>query len=215
MPNMRPGAIVPGRIFLADNMPISTFTRRLAAAVLLLACAAGQPLAAQTFADRVAPCLACHGDKGQSETPDTPSLGAQQAPYVLIQLYMFREKQRVAEIMNEMTKGFTDDDLRTFSDFIAKLPAPKPVEDAADAARMAKGRALADQHRCNFCHNVDYSGRETVPRIAAQREDFTLKSLREYKNNTRKGYEATMADVTQPLSDADIVDLAYYIARFK
>ncbi len=63
---------------------------------------------AQKFEERVAPCLACHGERGQSETDNTPSLGAQQAPYALIQLYMFREKLRVNEIMNEMAKPLND-----------------------------------------------------------------------------------------------------------
>ena len=204
-------------------MHIVKVMRRIAAA-MVLACAVSQPLAAETFAERVAPCLACHGESGQSENPEVPSLGGQTAPYALIQLFMFREKQRsslmkkddqMIEVMNEMTKAFTDDDLRTFSDFIAKLPPPKPVEDAADAARLANGRALAQQHRCGFCHGVDFAGRETVPRIAAQREDYLVMTLREYKNNTRKGYEATMAETVLPLADADIVDLAYYIARFR
>jgi len=30
---------------------------------------------AETLAERAAPCLACHGEKGQSETENTPSLG--------------------------------------------------------------------------------------------------------------------------------------------
>lgn len=74
---------------------------------------------AETIAERAAPCLACHGATGQSLTPDVPSLGGQPAPYLLIQLYLFREKQRTVEIMNEMAKNFTDDDLRAFSDFVA------------------------------------------------------------------------------------------------
>src|ERR1700754_5335054 len=87
---------------------------------------------AQKFEERVEPCLACHGEKGQSENENTPSLGAQQAPYVLIQLYMFREKLRTNEIMNDMAKPLSDDDLRTFSDYIAKLPKPTPPTEAAD-----------------------------------------------------------------------------------
>ncbi len=63
---------------------------------------------AETIAERAAPCLACHGGKGQSETENTPSLGAQQAPYALIQLFMFREKLRVFEPMNEMAKALSD-----------------------------------------------------------------------------------------------------------
>ena len=182
---------------------------------IALCLSAAPALAAETIAERAAPCLACHGENGQSENPEIPSLGGQPAPYALIQLYLFREKQRVVEVMNEMTKAFTDDDLRAYSDLIAKLPPPKPPVDAGDAARLASGRALITQNRCNSCHNLDLSGRESIPRIADQREDYLLKALREYKNNTRHGYDATMAEVLAPVTDAQIVDLAYVIARFR
>src|SRR6195256_154406 len=104
---------------------------------------------AETIAERAAPCLACHGEKGQSQTEKTPSLGAQQAPYALIQLFMFREKLRVFEPMNEMAKSLTDDDLRTFSDFIAKLPKPAPPADAGDPARMVREQGAVQEPRCN------------------------------------------------------------------
>jgi cytochrome c553 len=170
---------------------------------------------AETFEERIAPCLACHGEKGQSETENTPSLGGQQAPYSLIQLYMFREKLRVFEIMNEMAKPLNDDDLRTFSDFIAKLPKPAPPADTGDPARMQRGQAAAQQHRCNNCHNPDYSGKENVPRIANQREDYLARTLAEYKNNSRTGYDASMADVMGPVTPEQIADIAYYIARVR
>src|SRR5438094_7988963 len=95
---------------------------------------------AETLQERVAPCLACHGEKGQSETENTPSLSGQQAPYALIQLFMFREKLRVFEPMNEMAKPLTDDDLRIFSNFIAKIPKPVAPVDAGDPARMQRGQ---------------------------------------------------------------------------
>ena len=81
--------------------------------------------------------------------------------------------------MNDMTKAFTDDDLRAFSDFISKLPPPKAPADAGDAARMQRASALITQHRCNSCHNLDLAGRESIPRIADQREDYLVKTLRE------------------------------------
>jgi cytochrome c553 len=65
------------------------FAGRVAVAALFF-CAV--PLHAETVAGRAAPCLACHGESGQSETPEIPSLGGQTAPYVEIQLYLFREK---------------------------------------------------------------------------------------------------------------------------
>ncbi|MCK1390454.1 c-type cytochrome [Bradyrhizobium sp. 1] len=170
---------------------------------------------AETIQERAAPCLACHGERGASETENTPSLGGQQAPYALIQLFMFREKLRVFEPMNEMAKSLTDDDLRIFSDFIAALPKPAAPTDAVDAARMARGEVLAKQNRCNTCHNTDYSGKESVPRIANQREDYLAKTLAEYKDNTRHGYDATMADVMQTVGKDQIGDLAYYLAHVR
>jgi cytochrome c553 len=170
---------------------------------------------AQSIDQRIAPCLACHGENGQSQTENTPSLGGQQAPYALIQLFMFREKLRIFEPMNEMAKPLTDDDLRLFSDHIAKMPKPAPPADTGDPARMQRGQALAQQHRCDTCHNPDMSGKENVPRIANQREDYLAKTLAEYKSNTRHGYDASMADVMAPIAAEQIADLAYYIARMR
>jgi len=195
-------------------MPTFSVHRGLAAPALLLTLAA-PPAAAQSFTERVAPCLACHGEKGQSETPEVPSLGGQPAPYLLIQLYLFRGKQRVVEIMNEATATFTDDDLRTFSDYLAALPPPQPVADGAGDARLARGHALITQHRCNSCHDLNLGGRDSIPRIAAQREDYLVQSLREYKNNSRPGYDPAMASVMAPVDDVQILDLAYAIARFR
>ena len=170
---------------------------------------------AETIEERAVTCFGCHGEHGQSTTENTPSLGGQHSPYALIQLFMFREKLRVFEPMNEMAKALTDDDLRTFSDFIAALPKPKPPDDAGDAARIQRAQAAATQHRCNSCHKADFSGAENVPRIANQREDYLAKTLSEYKNNSRHGYDGTMADVMGAVTPEQIADLAYYIARVR
>ena len=174
-------------------------------------------LFAETFAERIAPCLDCHGEKGYSEQPVVPSLGGQPAPYLLIQLYLFRENQRattyrkgdrMVEIMSAMTKGFTDDDLRKFSDFLSRLPPPPRLHDTSDPARMMSGRALISEHRCNSCHNLDLTGRESGPHIANQREDFLAQTMREYRDNIRHGYDGVMASVLAPVNDKQIADLA-------
>jgi cytochrome c553 len=170
---------------------------------------------AETIEERAVTCFACHGEKGQSETENTPSLGAQQAPYALIQLFMFREKLRSFEPMNEVAKGFSDDDLQKFSDFISKLPKPAPPAEAGDPARMQRGLALIQQNRCDNCHNADLSGKENVPRIANQREDYLAKTLLEYKDNSRHGYDGTMADVMGAVNKEQIAELAYYIAHVR
>ena len=181
---------------------------------MILLCAWTARAWADSIEERIAPCLTCHGEKGQSTNPEVPSLGAQSAPYVLIQLFLFSEKLRRLDIMNDAVKGFTDDDLRIFADAISKLPPPPPPPaKATDPARMARGQALVRQYRCNVCHNPDLAGRDAVPRIAGQREDFLVKTMREYKTNIRPGYDASMGDVLQPVPDADILDLAYFAAQ--
>jgi cytochrome c553 len=137
-----------------------------------------------------------------------PSLGAQP-------VYMFREKLRQVEPMTTAAQGLSDEELRQFSAFISKLPPPNPRADPPHAARMERGRALARIHRCAFCHQPDFSGREQMPRLAAQREDYLVKTLRAYKNNARRGYDASMAEVLYQIKDDEISALAYYLAHLR
>ena len=54
-----------------------------------------------------------------------------------------------------------------------------------------------------------------MPRLANQREDYLLKTLRDYKTGARHGYDATMAEALQPINDAQLVELSYYLARME
>ena len=186
-----------------------------AAALLAAPLAAALPAVAADLEEKLAPCLACHGVQGQSEIENVPSLGAQPAAYTVIQLFMFREQLRVAEPMNEMAKELSDHELQSIADMIAKQAAPKPPADPGDSARLERARALVEQNHCNVCHRPDFSGRDNVPRLTDQREDYLLKTLREYKSGARRGYDATMAEVLQPLDDAQLIDVAYYLARLR
>ena len=165
------------------------------------------------MSEKIAPCLACHGEKGQSETDNVPSLGGQSPPYTVIQLFMFREKMRVADPMNEKAKPLSDGDLQAIADALGALPPPKPPAGAVDEARYEKARALTEQNHCNVCHRPDFSGQQSVPRLADQREDYLLKALREYKSGARHAYEPIMLEVLQPIDDAQFVELAYYLSH--
>jgi cytochrome c553 len=186
-----------------------------ATASLAASLAGALPAPAAELEAKLAPCLACHGAQGQSEIEDVPSLGAQPAPYMVIQLFMFREKIRIAEPMNEMAKELSDNDLQSIADFIAKQEAPNPLADPGDPTQIEHARVLVDQNHCNVCHRADFSGRDNVPRLADQREDYLLKTLREYKSGARRGYDATMAEVLQPVDDTQLIEFAYYLARLR
>jgi cytochrome c553 len=188
---------------------------RRAIAALALAFALIAPALAQPFEERLAVCLACHGETGVSETSEVPSIAGMPEKFTLIQLYLFRERMRKIEIMNDVAKGMTDADLQRFSEYFAKLPPPVPSDGPPDPAIAGRAQALIVKHYCASCHNPDFSGREQMPRLAAQREDYLLKAMRDYKAAKRPGYDATMDEVIRPITDPDIVDLSHYLARLK
>jgi cytochrome c553 len=173
--------------------------------------------AAASYAQRfAAQCATCHGANGRSDTPLTPVLAGQPSLYAITQLFLFREGRRSHEAMTAVARTLTDDDLRGFSDFIGTLP-PVPAAAPAtpvDAARMARGRALAEQHKCVFCHGAELAGGQQVPRIAGQREDYLQAALRGFHSGARPGYTQAMAAAVSQIPLEDLDTLAYYVARF-
>jgi len=195
-----------------------TLTAAAAAFLWLAAPSGAQTPPAGAYAQRYAAlCAACHGANGRSDTmPGTPVLAGQHSFYAITQLFLFREGRRANEAMTAVAKTMKDDDLRGFSDFIATLPpvpAPAPATPP-DAARMTKGQALAQEHKCVFCHGADFSGGQQVPRIAQQREDYLQLTLREFKSGKRVGYTMAMAEAVGRVSNEELDTLAYYLARF-
>lgn len=187
-------------------------TRSIAAAFVLATLLLGTANAAP-MGERLAPCLACHGERGTSETEGVPSLGAQMPDYVVTQLFQFRERQREAPPMNDMAAGLSDDDLRSFADAVGALPAPAPTGGPPDPTLAARAQALVSKHQCNSCHGADLTGRDALPRIRGQREDYLKAALAAYRSNARPGYDPAMNEVAQGLKDDEIADLAAYIAR--
>ncbi len=159
-------------------------------------------------------CMACHGEGGISSEPLIPSLAGQPSFYAITQLFLFRQGRRGNEAMTTVAKDMTDDDLRAFSDFIGKLPPPPaPAPGAADAPRMARGAALAQQHRCASCHGMDFSGGKQVARLAHQREDYLSQTLREFRAGQRIGYTQAMNEALAGIAPQDLQDLAHYLAN--
>jgi len=181
------------------------------------ASAASAAAAKAEYAQRFASlCAACHGANGRSDMAGTPVLAGQHSFYAITQLFLFREGRRNNEAMTAVAKTLKDDDLRGFSAFIDTLPPVPPPAPATptDSARMAKGQALAQQHKCLFCHGADLAGGQQVPRIAGQREDYLQMSLRGFKSGTRPGYTMAMTEAVSQIPVEDLDILAYYAARF-
>ena len=164
--------------------------------------------------ERLGTCGACHGMDGISSNAITPSLAGQPVLYTQTQLFLFREGQRVNETMQAMTRGMSDEMLTSVAEHYAKL-APVSASSKPDAGADTRGREIAASHKCGTCHLPDYAGRDQMPRLAGQREDYLLKALRDYKTGARSGDGAQMAEVVYGLTDDDLKAVAHHIAHIR
>ena len=163
------------------------------------------------LAERLQTCTACHGEDGNSKMENIPSLAGQPALYVVTQLILMREKVRPVEAMEPFVKDLKDADATALAAHFAKLP-PKPSDEKTDPALAKRGGDIAEAKRCGSCHLPALSGQEQIPRVATQRIDYLVKSLKEFRDGTRLGADTNMSVPVAGLSDADLTALAHYAA---
>jgi len=186
------------------------------AAALLAAVTSGVALAqdARRGAELATPCLQCHGTNGRSQTPEIPSLAGQPADFITIQMILLREGLRNAPAMTPFAAGKSDQDIQDIAAWFATLP-PGPPDDRRprDAALFAAGQALSGPRHCATCHVSDYGGRNQIPRVAAQREEYLLHAMTQYRDGLRAGPDTQMNGAVMGLSNADLAALAHYLAQ--
>jgi cytochrome c553 len=166
---------------------------------------------AQTAAERAKLCTACHGEDGNSRVPNVPSLAGQPEFFLVNQLFLFREGVRKVPGMSELTKGLKDEDLVALAQHFTALEA-KPSEEKVDPALVKRGAALAEPMRCASCHLPSLAGQEQMPRLAKQRIDYLIHSMKQFRDDARSGADTQMSNVLIGVSDDDIAALAHYAA---
>jgi cytochrome c553 len=166
-------------------------------------------------AERVAPCLACHGENGVSQIEGVPSLAAQPDQYTQWQLVFFRLDGRKSKVMGPLTKDMSDEDIRSFGAYFAGLPPPPaPSQPDLHPELSAAGKPMTQEHRCNSCHKADFSGQQATARLAGQREEVLRKALEDYRSGARRGTGiAAMPEAVFGLTDEDFATLAHYLSR--
>jgi len=179
-----------------------------------LALTAGAASAADIAAGkaRAEICVGCHGANGISQIGNIPSLAGQPDQFIQWQLVYFRAGSRKNAQMQPIMEDITNEDIRNLGAYFASLAPPQPPAQDDNADLSKKGANAAVGRRCASCHTDDFAGTKAVARLAAQREDYLLQALRDYKSGVRAGGQAVMADVAYPLSDEEIEALAHYLA---
>ena len=156
-------------------------------------------------------CAACHGDKGNSQMPLSPSLAGQPRVFIENQLVMIREGLREVAQMKGLLADMKDEEFTALAKYFSqqKIQAQTTVRDTE---KVARGAMLSKSGNCGSCHLPNYSGRDQMPRLAGQREDFLLSSMKEFRDGRATGRDTIMAATLRGMSDADLSDLAHYLA---
>ena len=144
--------------------------------------------AAQKPPARAATCDVCHGPNGNSVLKDIPSIAGQPKVFIENQLVMIREGMRDIPQMKGVLHNGADSEMKGTLDNvpdseltelahhyasikIAKPPSQKQTD------LYNKGERLSKELRCGVCHLPTYVGRDQMPRLAGQREDYMLYTL--------------------------------------
>ena len=164
--------------------------------------------------ERAKACAACHGADGNSAIPGTPSIAGQPRIFLENYLVMTREGIRGTDVMQALLKGLPDRDIVALAVHFSKLQ-PKAAAEKADRKLFDRGRDIAAQNRCASCHEKTYHGREQMPRLAGQREEFLAEAMLQYRQNRRAGGDTMMAAALHGIAEADFKALAHYFSRLK
>jgi cytochrome c553 len=163
------------------------------------------------LAEGVVLCGTCHGEDGNSRTENTPSLAGQPEFFLLNALVLMREGVRRVEVMMPLVRDLQDDEIATLAKHFAALP-PKASDETLDPALVRRGAELATAMRCQSCHLPSLAGQNQMPRLAKQRIDYLIHSMKSFRDNTRSGADTLMSNVVAGSSDADVAALAHYAA---
>ncbi|NKE68266.1 c-type cytochrome [Ramlibacter sp. RBP-2] len=191
--------------------PARAAGRKLAAAALLCFVASAP---AQQPPPQAAACAACHGPGGNSQQPLVPSLAGQPKLFIENQLVLVREGLREIPPMKGLLDGMADAELVALAQYFSAQKPVRPATGPRDAAAYARGEALSAKMHCGSCHLPDYAGREQIPRLAGQHEAFLLQSMKQLRDRPGPGRDTIMAASLYGLKDADLADLAHFLAHF-
>ncbi len=132
-----------------------------AAAISITASIIGARAQSAPVAERIKQCAACHGEDGNSQMANLPSLARQPEFFIINQLFLMREGVRKVDAMAALVKDLKDDDLQALAKHYAAL-TPKASGEPIDPALVQRGSELAATRRCGSCHLPALTGADQI-----------------------------------------------------
>ena len=169
---------------------------------------------AQSVDDLVQMCAGCHGEKGVPMDKAIPVIWGQNRSYILNQLHDFKTGRRKNEQMSPIVESLSWSDMTALATHFSKLEWPDLGQPAPSAETKSQARKILNSINCRACHQDDYQGDTTRPRLAGQQEEYLLKQMHDFRDGKRTNYigmEALMKAVDGP----DLKPVAAYLSSPK
>ena len=181
------------------------------AALFLIAALVVTPVDAQTIEEKAQLCAACHGENGIPQQLSTPVIWGQHQGYLYLQLRDYKSGVRANDIMSPLAQTMARDDMMAFAKYFSEKSWPDLRQPRAPAAVAAQALRANTAIGCTGCHQGEYQGEGTQPRLAGQTKDYLLQSMMEFRSRKR-GNNPGMSDLMLAISPEDIAACADYLA---
>lgn len=154
-------------------------------------------------------CANCHGEDGNSRSPEVPNLAGQNPAFLLEQIRKFGSGERKDAFMQGLIKLLKDDERLQITLFYAGMPVT-PAK--ADISQVARGKDVFGK-LCARCHGEQGHGNAEIPRIAGQKIPYLQTSLMRYRDGTGVRNDQLMSIATASLKNDEIVAVANYLTQ--
>jgi cytochrome c553 len=168
----------------------------------------------------VTACLPCHaaGAAGPQAAPTFPKLDGQHAAYLEKQLREYLSGKRKSDIMAPIFGALKKQQIPGMAaHFAGQAPARGAVENPELAARgkvlYEEGNRATGVPGCIGCHLPNGAGSQQYPRLAGQRQAYTVQQLTDFKSGTRSNDRVrVMRLVAGRLTEDEMKAVAEYLA---
>jgi len=156
-------------------------------------------------------CDLCHNVRAGGQVP---LLQGQPAPYLEAQLHAFKQGRRKDDAMQTNSSAMSAEDMRDIAEYFAIQTQPRTTF-RADAAKVALGRERAEQLECASCHQANYYGGDSTPRLAGQWADYLRTQFKNFRSNARSHGGAAPTDIRRNPTIEDAEVLAHFFATLQ
>jgi cytochrome c553 len=166
------------------------------------------PSPAQAIDEKALLCAGCHGENGVPQQTKAPVIWGQHQGYTYLQLRDYKSGARKNEIMSPLAQSLERDEMLALALYFERKRWPDLQQ--APASSAAAARALV----CTGCHQANYLGEGTQPRIAGQTKEYLLRSMLDFRSRARANNPG-MSDLMLAISEDDIAACAEYLAGLR